>query len=423
MHDPSLQAVRRAAAFESTVLENGLTVRVHTMPGFTGVHAVYGTKFGSIDRAFALDGKRVDLPAGIAHFLEHKMFENEEGDAFTLYARTGASANAYTSFDKTCYIFTASGNVAENLDILLGFVSRPYFTAATVEKEQGIIGQEIGMMDDTPGWQAMVGLYEGLYREHPVRVSIAGSVESIAEITPETLYTCHRAFYSPKNMALVVCGTADFDEVCRMAAQFSPQDAPEIGERHYGTRREAVNELLVTCKMQVSQPQFLIGFKDDPVQPGESRLRRSLLGELAVRILCGDTSPLYAQLYEKRLIGRDFDVDYSLIPEGACAMLGGESRNPEAVRATIEKETVRLAHEGVKPDLFDRMKKALYGLHLRVLDVPEAYARQEVTALFAGEHYPDFAALFDTIGPDDVQAMFARWARRDRCTMSVVQPK
>ena len=163
--------------------------------------------------------------------------------------------------------------------------------------------------------------------------------------------------------------------------------------------------------MPVSQPQFLIGFKDDPVQPGESRLRRSLLGELAVRILCGDTSPLYAQLYEKRLIGRDFDVDYSLIPEGACAMLGGESRNPEAVRATIEKETVRLAHEGVKPDLFDRMKKALYGLHLRVLDVPEAYARQEVTALFAGEHYPDFAALFDTIGPDDVQAMFARWAR------------
>ena len=142
-----------------------------------------------------------------------------------------------------------------------------------------------------------------------------------------------------------------------------------------------------------------------------------------MRILCGDTSPLYAQLYEKRLIGRDFDVDYSLIPEGACAMLGGESRNPEAVRATIEKETVRLAHEGVKPDLFDRKKKALYGLHLRVLDVPEAYARQEVTALFAGEPYPDFAALFDTIGPDDVQAMFARWARRDRCTMSVVQPK
>ena len=405
------------------VLDNGLHIFVVPKPGFQKSYAFFATNYGGMDMKFKLDGQDMDTPAGVAHYLEHKMFEDQDGNALQKFARTGASPNAFTSHTMTAYHFSCTDRFEENLEILLKFVFTPYFTEENVAKERGIIGQEIGMMDDTPGWQAMVSLYEGLYREHPVRVSIAGSVESIAEITPETLYTCHRAFYSPKNMALVVCGTADFDEVCRMAAQFSPQDAPEIGERHYGTRREAVNELLVTRKMQVSQPQFLIGFKDDPVQPGESRLRRSLLGELAVRILCGDTSPLYAQLYEKRLIGRDFDVDYSLIPEGACAMLGGESRNPEAVRATIEKETVRLAHEGVKPDLFDRMKKALYGLHLRVLDVPEAYARQEVTALFAGEHYPDFAALFDTIGPDDVQAMFARWARRDRCTMSVVQPK
>ncbi len=408
---------------EIRTLENGLRILYLPKDGFSKTFVILATDFGSVEASFPFEGKRYDTPGGVAHFLEHKMFEDEDGTALQKSARTGASPNAFTSHTMTAYHFSCTDRFEENLEILLKFVFTPYFTEENVAKERGIIGQEIGMMDDTPGWQAMVGLYEGLYREHPVRVSIAGSVESIAEITPETLYTCHRAFYSPKNMALVVCGTADFDEVCRMAAQFSPQDAPEIGERHYGTRRESVNELLVTRKMQVSQPQFLIGFKDDPVQPGESRLRRSLLGELAVRILCGDTSPLYAQLYEKRLIGRDFDVDYSLIPEGACAMLGGESRNPEAVRATIEKETVRLAHEGVKPDLFDRMKKALYGLHLRVLDVPEAYARQEVTALFAGEHYPDFAALFDTIGPDDVQAMFARWARRDRCTMSVVQPK
>ena len=219
MHDPSLQAVRRAAAFESTVLENGLTVRVHTMPGFTGVHAVYGTKFGSIDRAFALDGKRVDLPAGIAHFLEHKMFENEEGDAFTLYARTGASANAYTSFDKTCYIFTASGNVAENLDILLGFVSRPYFTAATVEKEQGIIGQEIKQYDDAPDWRLMFAMYECLYTAHPVRDDIAGSVESIAQITPEILYACTDAFYRPQNMVLAVAGNVTMDEVLAACAR------------------------------------------------------------------------------------------------------------------------------------------------------------------------------------------------------------
>lgn len=208
-----------------------------------------------------------------------------------------------------------------------------------------------------------------------------------------------------------------------MAAQFSPQDAPAIGERHYGARREAVSELLVTRRMPVSRPQFLVGFKDVPLAPDESRLRRAITGELALRILCGDTAPLYAELYERHLIGRDFDTEYTLIPEGAAAILGGESRDPAAVREALERAVSRLAHEGVEDGLFRRMKKALYGLYLRVLDVPEAYARQQAAALFAGEQYPDFAALFDTVGPDDVQAMYARWARRDRCTMSVVEPK
>lgn len=279
------------------------------------------------------------------------------------------------------------------------------------------------MMDDTPSWRLFCGLLEGLYRNHPVRVPIAGSVESIAQITPEVLYTCHRAFYSPKNMALIVCGTADFDEICRMAAQFSPAEAPEIGERHYGDRREAVNELTVERRMAVSRPQFLLGFKDTPLAAGESRLRRALLGELAVRILCGDTAPLYAELYGKRLIGRDFDTDYMLFPEGAAAILGGESRDPEAARAAIEAETGRLAREGVEQALFDRMKKALYGLWLRVLDVPEAYARQQAAAIFAGEDYADFAALCDTISPQDVQAVYARWAQRDRSSMSVIRPQ
>lgn len=408
---------------ETCTLENGLRVCYLPKEGFSKTFAILATDFGSVDASFTFEGKRYDTPAGVAHFLEHKMFEDEDGNALQKFARTGASPNAFTSHTMTAYHFSCTDRFEENLEILLKFVFTPYFTEENVAKERGIIGQEIGMMDDTPGWQAMVGLYKGLYREHPVRVSIAGSVESIAEITPETLYTCHRAFYSPKNMALVVCGTADFEESCRMAAQFSPQEAPEIGERHYGSRREAVNELLITQKMQVSQPQFLIGFKDDPLDAGESRLRRAMLGELAARILCGDTSPLYAALYEKRLIGRDFDTDYTLLPQAAAALLGGESRDPAAVRAAVEGEVSRLAHEGVDRALFDRMKKAVYGLYLRVLDVPEAYARQEAAALFAGEHYLDFAALFDTIGADDVQAMFARWARRDRCTMSVIEPK
>ena len=408
---------------EERTLENGLRVCYLPKEGFSKTFAILATNFGSVDASFTIDGERHDTPAGVAHFLEHKMFEDEDGNALQKFARTGASPNAFTSHTMTAYHFSCTDRFEENLEILLKFVFTPYFTEENVAKERGIIGQEIGMMDDTPSWRLFCGLLEGLYRNHPVRVPIAGSVESIAQITPEVLYTCHRAFYSPKNMALIVCGTADFDEICRMAAQFSPAEAPEIGERHYGDRREAVNELTVERRMAVSRPQFLLGFKDTPLAAGESRLRRALLGELAVRILCGDTAPLYAELYGKRLIGRDFDTDYMLFPEGAAAILGGESRDPEAARAAIEAETARLACEGVEQALFDRMKKALYGLWLRVLDVPEAYARQQAAAIFAGEDYADFAALCDTISPQDVQAVYARWAQRDRSSMSVIRPQ
>lgn len=408
---------------EERTLENGLRVCYLPKEGFSKTFAILATNFGSVDASFTIDGERHDTPAGVAHFLEHKMFEDEDGNALQKFARTGASPNAFTSHTMTAYHFSCTDRFEENLEILLKFVFTPYFTEENVAKERGIIGQEIGMMDDTPSWRLFCGLLEGLYRNHPVRVPIAGSVESIAQITPEVLYTCHRAFYSPKNMALIVCGTADFDEICRMAAQFSPAEAPEIGERHYGDRREAVNELTVERRMAVSRPQFLLGFKDTPLAAGESRLRRALLGELAVRILCGDTAPLYAELYGKRLIGRDFDTDHMLFPEGAAAILGGESRDPEAARAAIEAETARLAREGVEQALFDRMKKALYGLWLRVLDVPEAYARQQAAAIFAGEDYADFAALCDTISPQDVQAVYARWAQRDRSSMSVIRPQ
>ena len=408
---------------EERTLENGLRVCYLPKEGFSKTFAILATNFGSVDASFTIDGERHDTPAGVAHFLEHKMFEDEDGNALQKFARTGASPNAFTSHTMTAYHFSCTDRFEENLEILLKFVFTPYFTEENVTKERGIIGQEIGMMDDTPSWRLFCGLLEGLYRNHPVRVPIAGSVESIAQITPEVLYTCHRAFYSPKNMALIVCGTADFDEICRMAAQFSPAEAPEIGERHYGDRREAVNELTVERRMAVSRPQFLLGFKDTPLAAGESRLRRALLGELAVRILCGDTAPLYAELYGKRLIGRDFDTDYMLFPEGAAAILGGESRDAEAAREAIERETARLAREGVEQALFDRMKNALYGLWLRVLDVPEAYARQQAAAMFAGEDYADFAAMCDTISPQDVQAVYARWAQRDRSSMSVIRPQ
>ena len=206
MPDTKQTVLEQAVADQWKVLPSGLTVLVRPMPGYSSTHVIFATKFGSIDRDFRLDGKEVHLPAGVAHFLEHKMFEDEDGDAFAKYAKTGANANAFTSFDRTCYLFTATQQLDESLDVLLGMVTHPYFTEQTIAKEQGIIGQEIKMYDDSPDWRLLNALFRCLYADHPLRDDIAGTVESIAELTPQMLYNCTKAFYAPSNMVLSVAG-------------------------------------------------------------------------------------------------------------------------------------------------------------------------------------------------------------------------
>jgi predicted Zn-dependent peptidase len=207
-------AAERALRFEQAEMPGGLVLRLLPMPQYGAVHAIYATRFGSINRAFEQNGSSVVLPAGMAHFLEHKMFENEDGaDAFALFGETGASANAYTGFDRTSYIFTATSQIDRNLDILLSYVGHPHFTAATVQKEQGIIAQEIGMYEDSPEMRSAFGLLECLYHHHPVRDDIAGTVASIAEITPELLYSWTDAFYNPANMALCVAGNVTMEQL------------------------------------------------------------------------------------------------------------------------------------------------------------------------------------------------------------------
>ena len=205
--------LEKTVADQWQTLPSGLTVIVRPMPGYSSTHVIYATKFGSIDRDFCLNGQTVHLPAGVAHFLEHKMFEDEDGDAFAKYAKTGANANAFTSFDRTCYLFTATQQLDESLDVLLGMVTHPYFTEQTIAKEQGIIGQEIKMYDDSPDWRLITGLCECLYHSHPIRSDIAGTCESIATITPEMLYDCCKAFYAPNNMVLAAAGNTTMEQI------------------------------------------------------------------------------------------------------------------------------------------------------------------------------------------------------------------
>ena len=420
MRDDSMRAVREAAAFESTVLENGLTVRVHPMPGFMGVHAVYGTKFGSIDRAYIQDGKRVELPAGIAHFLEHKMFENEEGDAFALYAKTGAGANAYTSFDKTCYIFSASNRVDENLDILLGFVSRPYFTADTVEKEQGIIGQEIKQYDDSPDWRLLFAVNQCLYHTHPVRDDIAGSVESIAEITPEILYACTDVFYRPQNMVLAVAGNVTMDDVLAACARAALPVKTGTVERVVCDDPPAVAEPYREFTMAVAKPVLGIGFKEQP--PQGDALRTEIVCEIITELVCGSMTPLYRLLYDEGLVSPGFSGDILSQPGALSFLFGGETAEPERVRGLLLDEIARLQREGADEELFILCKNQLYGELVQDLENVEDVASTLASSFFRGRTPADEIETLASVTLDEVNAALQTMLCTDRSATVIIRP-
>ena len=241
---------------------SGLKIMVYPKPGYRSAYAVFGTRYGSVNTRFKADGELVSVPDGIAHFLEHKMFESEEGDAFAKYAKTGASANAFTSFDQTCYLFSCTENFEKSFEILLDLVQSPYFTEQTVQKEQGIIGQEIRMYDDSPDWRVMVNLLNALYHNHPVKIDIAGTVESIAEITAEKLYQCYRAYYNLHNMVLCVAGNVDPGEVVKIADRKLKPVEKVTAENVFPQEPDGIVQERVEQRLAVAVPMFQLGFKE-----------------------------------------------------------------------------------------------------------------------------------------------------------------
>lgn len=341
------------------VLDNGLTVLVLEKKDFSSAYAIFGTRFGSIDSVFSLDGERITLPDGIAHFLEHKMFENEEGDAFTLYSKTGASANAYTSFDRTCYLFSCSGNFYKNLEILLGFVGAPYFTEQTIEKEQGIIGQEIKMYDDDPSWRVLFNLLGAMYKSHSVKIDIAGTAETIAKINEKLLYDCHRAFYNPHNMCLAVAGNVDAEKIFKMAEEMVKPVSAKV-ERIYNEEPAGVKIDYVEQKLQVSIPLFTVGIKEDigDIVPS---VKTAALSEAAAQYLFGKASPLYERLLGEGLITPSFSKEYFYGRGYSAYIVSGESENPKKVAEEIKNYIAEVQQKGVDKALAENSLKKLYG--------------------------------------------------------------
>ena len=405
-------------------LENGLPVCIVPKKGFSRKYALFATRYGGMDMKFQLDGQWLDTPAGIAHYLEHKMFDTAEGNALQELAMNGAEPNAFTSNAITCYYFDSTEKFYENLEILLSFVSVPYFTDESVEKEQGIIGQEIGMIEDNPEWQVYKQLMQSLYHTSPARTPVAGSVESIREITAQTLYDCHRAFYTPANMCLVVVGDVEPQQVLDIARRVLPKDSGELIERDYGAEEPTeAARAYAEERMEVSMPSFLVGFKCPPQHGGEEQHRFAAIGELACDVLMGESSPLYARLYSQGLINGSFGAAFDILPGAAYAYAGGDSKDPKAVAEAILAEAQRLAREGVYEDYYKRIVNANFGAALRELNSFESIAVSMAEGRFQGYDPYRFPEIYDSITAADVLAFLRENVTRSHMALSVIAPK
>ena len=406
---------------QSAVLPNGLRVCVVPKKGFSAYFACFGTYYGSVMRSFMLGGQRHDTPAGVAHYLEHKMFDMPDGDnALQSMSATGADPNAFTSFDETVYYFRCTENFEENLRTLLRFVSTPYFTAETVAKEQGIIAQEIRMYDDEPDNAVYVDLMRLLYPTHPVRDDIAGTVESIAEIDAETLYACHRAFYTPGNMCLCVEGDVEAERICAIAAEVLGDQPGEVPEALVDEEDVLPEKLYTERVMSVSAPQFVLGaaFRPD----GSDPLRERIVARLAMRLLCGQSSPFYMRLYREGLLNRSFSYSTEFPANTAQLVAGGESRDPKRVYDELLGEVERIAREGFEPDRFERARRASLGARLRGFEDFDSVCLTSFDAEGLGYCVFDAPAVLASVTAEDCRALLARVLTAERTVLSVVRP-
>lgn len=401
-------------------LANGLTVFVLPKAGFSKSFAFFATHYGGQDERFRTGERWKQTPGGVAHFLEHKMFDMPGENALLTLSARGASPNAFTSNDITGYYFSCTDQVYENLRTLLHFVTTPYFTEESVAKEQGIIGQEIRMMEDNPDWRIYNNLIQSLYANHTIRNSVAGTVESIAKITPEVLESCHRTFYHPSNMVLCVAGNVEPRKVLQMAAAVVPVGEKQTIWRDHGAPEKPESACQeISLEMEVSAPSFLLGFKAEP----NSTLRSKLVGELAAELLAGDSSPLYAKLYQEGLIDKTFGVEFDSNGETAHFIMGGESSEPVKVAERIMSEGVRIAWNGVDDALFRRVRKAIYGAKVRALNSFEHTCIQIAKGYFEGYQYLDFADLYDQITRQEVEELLRESITGVRSALSIVRPK
>ena len=406
------------------VLPNGLTVLVVPKPGFTRKIAYFLTNYGSVHTDFTLDGVKYSTPAGVAHYLEHKMFDMPGRDVTEEFAALGAVPNAFTSYGMTAYYFSCTDNFTPALRLLLEFVSTPYFTEESVEKERGIIAQEILMYADSADSVVMEDMNQNLYAHHPIRVPIAGTVESIQDITAQTLYDCHRAFYHPANMVLCVVGDVDPDEVASIAQELLPAERKSVAVPDLGPEEPAgVVQALSRREMDVAMTTFQLAFKCPAPPKGDDFAHQELVAGLAAEMLFGDSSQLYQWLYEDGLIDSSFGGGEEFNVGTAILTCGGDSRDPEEVRNCILNEAKFQAENGIDEAAFLRAKRSFLGGRFKNLTSFDGTCFRLVAYHLEGCDYFEFPALFESVTAEEVRQYIADNVRPETCTLAIVDPR
>ncbi|AEY65702.1 pitrilysin family protein [Clostridium sp. BNL1100] len=406
---------------------SGLNCIVVPKKGYYKKYATFSTQYGSVDNEFIIPGENepTKVPDGIAHFLEHKLFDQKDGSVMDKFAALGSKPNAFTSFNQTVYLFSCTDLFSENFKLLLNFVQNPYITDESVEREKKIIGQEINMYRDDPGWRVNFNLLKAIYKHHPVRYDIAGTIDSISEITKETLYQCYKTFYHPSNMMITVVGDVDHIKVFEQVENCiqTTEKAPEI-KRIFPKESTDINKSYIEQNMPVPTPIFYMGFKDSNYDlEGAEILRYEIAIKLLLSMLMGKSSRLYEELYDKGLINSSFEMDFSLEKSYAYSMFMGESVNPEEVQDRITKEIKVMKKQGLDQETFNRLLNASKGRFLRQLNSLENISRSFINLYFKGVTMFDYLEVYDKMKFDYITDVFDSHFDIRRMALSVVKQK
>lgn len=405
-------------------LENGLTIIIIPKKDTVKKYVMFGTNFGSIDNHFVVpkENEEIKIPDGVAHFLEHKLFEQENGtNSLDVLSALGVDANAYTTNDHTAYLFEATDNFYPALDELMNYVQNPYFTDENVEKEKGIIGQEINMYDDEPSWQVYMNAMKLMYKENPINIDIAGTIESISKINKEILYKAYNTFYNLSNMLMVICGDFDSKNIIEeIKKRITKNEKQGEIKRIYEEEQNEIVEKEKTVQMDVNNPIYAIGFKDK-INKEENIVKKHIAIEIILYMLLGKSSESYKELYEQGDIMGQPDLDYEFSKTYAHVLITGTSKNPQNIVKKLKETIEKYKQTGLNQQHFERIKKKIYGDYVTEYNDISNIARMFLADYFKGINSFEYLEEYNQVTLEFANQILKEVFREDNMVVSIVK--